>query len=399
MTSFSNNAGEVDNVWHDVKMANIDGPLSRAGMDGMQGLHGMDIAPHEFEGYNPHALELNHDNMVLFNQQQQGVTPNHIQGLGMAPPSAIQSGLSNGNMSYTPSHSGVPHEYSLKRDQYSMAPTTRLGQHSRSVPRSDEARSDDSSPLNRSYRTVASPISSSSTSENHFYTQTKDTLLQSAAAPKPNPNSTGAKPKVKRPAAEDPDAELLQRDDWDLTEEELQRKKKAQNRAAQRAFRERKETKLKDLEARLLQSEEEKQKLLDQLDMARQQNLSIQSENDVLRSRGAVSNSKFTFPESQQDFIESMMSGSKHIINPEYSKMTIYDNPDVPGAKLLAMTAVWDYIQLKAQQHDVEYQDVDVGEIIGQLRGNERCHGYGPAYPLELVDQVVENAMVEATAF
>ena len=43
-------------------------------------------------------------------------------------------------------------------------------------------------------------------------------------------------------------------------------KRKAQNRAAQRAFRERKESKLKELEAKLLASEEERQKLLDELE-------------------------------------------------------------------------------------------------------------------------------------
>ena len=62
------------------------------------------------------------------------------------------------------------------------------------------------------------------------------------------------------------DAALIARDDSELTEEELQMKRKAQNRAAQRAFRERKESKLKELEAKLLASEEERQKLLDELE-------------------------------------------------------------------------------------------------------------------------------------
>lgn len=59
---------------------------------------------------------------------------------------------------------------------------------------------------------------------------------------------------------------MIARDDSELTEEELQMKRKAQNRAAQRAFRERKESKLKELEAKLLASEEERQKLLDELE-------------------------------------------------------------------------------------------------------------------------------------
>ncbi|KAG7196155.1 uncharacterized protein KQ657_000167 [Scheffersomyces spartinae] len=401
MTSFGEDPGEIDNAWPDVKMPIDVGhtKLSITGGIQEQAVPKMEGTSNEYDIYKSQSMELNYDNMMLFNQQRQlGEVVNHAQPLGMTPPSMIPGATHDGSMVYA-SVDRVAHEYSLKPEHFSAAQDSTYGQENSAVPRSDRPHSDGSSPLNRSYRTVASPISSTSTAENNFYSQQQKDSLGLTQGQKLQAANSATRAKTRKPTVEDPDAELLLTDDWDLTEEQLQRKKKAQNRAAQRAFRERKETKLKDLEARLMQSEEEKQKLLDQLDMVRQQNLSIQSENEVLRSQGTVSNTKFTFPESQQDFIETIMSGSKHVINPEFSKMTVYDNPDDPGAKLLAMTAVWDYIQLKAQQLDVDYQDVDVGEIIGQLRGNEKCYGYGPAYPLELVDQVVENTILESTAF
>lgn len=222
-----------------------------------------------------------------------------------------------------------------------------------------------------------------------------------AATSKKSSFNSSSHGKSKKQILDEQDAILINRDDSELNEEELALKRKAQNRAAQRAFRERKETKLKDLEGKLLRSEEERQKLLEELEKIKQQNISIQTENQLLRSgndanphsidlfaRSAgdnLHNSKFTFPENQNEFIQSMMEGTGHAIN-QATVNKIYDEPENPGNKILAVGAVWDYIQIKAEE-----QELDVLEVMKRLRGNERCHGYGPAYPLDLVNQIISQ--------
>lgn len=207
------------------------------------------------------------------------------------------------------------------------------------------------------------------------------------------------KPKSKKQLLNEQDAILIAKDDSELNEEELQMKRKAQNRAAQRAFRERKETKLKELECKLAESEEEKRRLLSQLNLAKQQNFSILTENEYLKNRSSseqnlVNKSDDTMnvilPKNQRDFIYGL-AGNHQVNNDTINK--VYENPEVPGKKLLAVGAVWDYLQLKSQESE-KYENLDILEIMGCLKGNERCHGYGPAYPLELVEQVVDECSV-----
>lgn len=207
------------------------------------------------------------------------------------------------------------------------------------------------------------------------------------------------KPKSKKQLLNEQDAMLIAKDDSELNEEELQMKRKAQNRAAQRAFRERKETKLKELECKLAESEEEKRRLLSQLNLVKQQNFSILTENEYLKNKSSseqnlVNKSNDTtnviFPKNQRDFIYGL-AGSHDVNNDTISK--VYENPEVPGKKLLAVGAVWDYLQLKSQESE-KYENLDILEIMNCLKGNERCHGYGPAYPLELVEQIVDECSV-----
>ena len=206
------------------------------------------------------------------------------------------------------------------------------------------------------------------------------------------------KPKSKKQLLNEQDAMLIAKDDSELNEEELQMKRKAQNRAAQRAFRERKETKLKELECKLAESEEEKRRLLSQLNLAKQQNISILTENEYLKNKSSSEQNlvnksdtmNVVFPKNQRDFIYGL--AGNHEVN-NYTINKVYENPEVPGRKLLAVGAVWDYLQLKSQESE-KYENLDILEIMGCLKGNERCHGYGPAYPLELVEQVVNECSV-----
>lgn len=192
--------------------------------------------------------------------------------------------------------------------------------------------------------------------------------------------------KSKRQLLDEQDAMLIAKDDSELTEAELQLKRKAQNRAAQRAFRERKETKLKDLELKLNKSEEEKQQLIDQLEAIRRNNLNVIAENQKLKNSNPFDHSKdFAFPKNEKQFIDGMLSGTHHVFQEDFSKKA-YDSPD-NGNRVLALGAVWDYLLYKVETENL---NVDVVEVMRKLKGNEKCHGFGPAYPVDLIDQVLE---------
>lgn len=220
-----------------------------------------------------------------------------------------------------------------------------------------------------------------------------ETIRRSQAAA---PQSTGVrKNKVKGVSEEE--AALLARDDTELSEKELQLKRKAQNRLAQRAFRERKETRMKELELKLTQSEDEKKRLLDQLDLIRKHNLTMQSENERLRSLASLtaaehsdtkppSGFSFAFPSTQEDFVHNLVGNAHEIDTNNINR--VYELPQEPGEKILAVGAVWDYLVRMAEDLD---KDIDVIEIMEKLKGHERCHGYGPAYPLKLVQEVAER--------
>jgi len=228
------------------------------------------------------------------------------------------------------------------------------------------------------------------------------------------PPTTKKNTKPKKPQ-DDHDAILIATDDSQLTEEQLLLKRKAQNRQAQRAFRERKETKLKELQSRLNQLEQERQQLLDQLTCIREQNRTITTENQILKqnnTRKLDSNSgsytlgseqtpqldyppsitkEFNFPLHEEAFIEGMIKGTPHSIE-HYDIRKVYQSPD-SGTKLLGIGAVWDYLILKSEEYDLEPETIDVNLIMSKLRGHELCHGYGPAYPIDLVDSTFLEVM------
>lgn len=237
-------------------------------------------------------------------------------------------------------------------------------------------------------------------SENRVSPSTPGTSTGEAELPiQHSTNGRGAagSAKSKLKGVSEAEAALLARDDSELTEGELVLKRKAQNRLAQRAFRERKETRMKQLELQLMESEDEKKRLLDQLDLVRQHNLKMQSENERLRTMAVIQGGtespgselngfSFAYPRNQRDFVHDLVGNDHELDKKDLNK--VYELPQNPGEKILAVGAVWDYLTRYAEELD---QDIDIIEVMAQLKGNEKCHGYGPAYPMKLVQQVVER--------
>ncbi|KAG7800620.1 hypothetical protein KL929_000159 [Ogataea haglerorum] len=191
-----------------------------------------------------------------------------------------------------------------------------------------------------------------------------------------------------------------------LSEETLQaEKRKAQNRAAQRAFRERKEIKLKELSAKLSQSEGERRRLLQEIEELKQKNTLLGIENEMLQKMETPALSKshsatrgqYDFPQTREDFIKSVVdvrtsapeapaAGVPHsmVDGVPYTIQAYNHNNE----KVLTVAAVWDYLNEIAAEKDI---NLDIPGIISQLRGAEVCHGYGPAYPVSVVNAVVEK--------
>lgn len=193
------------------------------------------------------------------------------------------------------------------------------------------------------------------------------------------------------------------------SEEELYQRRKAQNRAAQRAFRERKEGKLKELSGKLANAESAREKLEKQLEELKKRNMMLDLENKILQKKqegqqademdelllknaeAATSILSFKFPSAGKwDFINGTIDWKVHggvdKTDVEANKLG-YSYEIQDGEKVLTVSAVWDYLVEFSKLNDNVV--LNIPEIMAELRGQEKCHGFGPAYPLKLVNEIV----------
>ncbi|GMM28513.1 Yap3 protein [Martiniozyma asiatica (nom. inval.)] len=194
-----------------------------------------------------------------------------------------------------------------------------------------------------------------------------------------------------------------------IPEGDLNQRRRAQNRAAQRAFRERKEGKLKELGDKLALAEEQRLKLEKELNEIKQRNILLDLENQFLQQqsdKGTTTTnstspmsehitqpdtSNFQFPSKQKsDFILGSIDYQKHNILPENileSSQYVGESYQHEEDKVLTISAVWDYIMEFSNLN--ENITVDVPGIMLQLKGKEVCHGFGPAYPIGVINDII----------
>ncbi|ODV83760.1 hypothetical protein CANARDRAFT_187892, partial [[Candida] arabinofermentans NRRL YB-2248] len=93
---------------------------------------------------------------------------------------------------------------------------------------------------------------------------------------------------------------------------------------------------------------------------------------------------KFEFPKTKKDFITANTT-PLYLNGVELeSKKYAIENQEV-----LTVSALWDYLnELSLNNEDL---DIDIPAIMEKLRGTETCHGYGPAYPLSSVNEVIKE--------
>ncbi|TKA75619.1 hypothetical protein B0A55_04890 [Friedmanniomyces simplex] len=187
-----------------------------------------------------------------------------------------------------------------------------------------------------------------------------------------------------------------------------QSRRKAQNRAAQRAFRERKERHVRDLEAKLnllttttssLQSDNERLKLMLQR---------AQTENEILRATAASSPTANHPPGFVDDpsllpqhsrqskrspaSIEEPRFDTARLANGLLSSSSTspskFGSPSGSEGQLLSASATWDLLQ----SHPLYLSGaVDIGEVCERLKNMAKCDGMGPMFEEEEVRKVIEE--------
>ncbi|EXJ88551.1 hypothetical protein A1O1_05481 [Capronia coronata CBS 617.96] len=209
---------------------------------------------------------------------------------------------------------------------------------------------------------------------------------------------------------EDPAMGRSSSEEKDSTMTTQQSRRKAQNRAAQRAFRERKERHLKELEAQMTNLQHHSVALKGENERLRRELAKIATENEILRATsGSASNGPTPFLEEPDELVgplgfvptdrrpprdhspaSSVNSGLK--TNSKYAQFgtlrTITVDSET-GEQLLGVGATWDYIQA----HEL-FRDglVDVGDVCERLKKMARCDGQGPIF----LESDVRKAIAES---
>ncbi|KAJ5684286.1 uncharacterized protein N7477_000631 [Penicillium maclennaniae] len=167
--------------------------------------------------------------------------------------------------------------------------------------------------------------------------------------------------------------------------DEPQSKRKAQNRAAQRAFRERKERHVRDLEDKVNSLEEASKSLQADNERLKRELAKYATENEILRATSRSNHNPQEPPRTNQGTASSGSgvtvpgAGSPH-------RVTVCQ---VTGEKLLDAGDTWDLIQ----SHELfKRGQVDIGDVSERLKGLAQCNGQGPAFKESEVRRAIEES-------
>uniref|UniRef100_A0A060T774 ARAD1D01122p n=1 Tax=Blastobotrys adeninivorans TaxID=409370 RepID=A0A060T774_BLAAD len=160
-------------------------------------------------------------------------------------------------------------------------------------------------------------------------------------------------------------------------------RRKAQNRAAQRAFRERKEQKFKKLEAQLNESEEERNRLKQELELLRRENEIIASrKQSVTSSAPPVAPMVPTFP-SAEHYVSSLTAG--HGNNDPKDTYVVYEDKN---ETMMGAGAVWQYLVEHERADDIDFQ-----AVMEYLKPLAVCGGFGPVFRLSDVGKAISSCL------
>ncbi|KAL7271487.1 AP-1-like transcription factor [Rhizina undulata] len=189
----------------------------------------------------------------------------------------------------------------------------------------------------------------------------------------------------------------------DVQDKELtpgQARRKAQNRAAQRAFRERKERHVRELEQKLTSLEQAAQVTMTENDMLKQELEKIKMENRLLHENSLrLSPSEIpemgpmAFKPTDHPLLQHHPSPPSAFTNPIFgahpNRGPLHRITTSPGTgeRLLGAGAAWDLIVC----HPLYEQGlVDIGDISDRLKGLARCDGQGPVFEERVILEAIQ---------
>ncbi|CAN8100108.1 unnamed protein product [Discula destructiva] len=188
-------------------------------------------------------------------------------------------------------------------------------------------------------------------------------------------------------------------DDEELTP--AQSRRKAQNRAAQRAFRERKERHVKDLEAKLASLEAAQQETFSENEKLKRDLQKVSTENEILRATSSVRGDGGGGSPSHQ----AVMTTGPMEYNPTdfYSNVLALHPNKHPshrivssdsGERLYAAGATWDLII----NHDLYKKGlVDIADISNRLKHKAKCDGQGPVFEEQAILDAIEQSVASGS--
>jgi AP-1-like factor len=173
--------------------------------------------------------------------------------------------------------------------------------------------------------------------------------------------------------------------------------------SSQRAFRERKERHVRDLEQKLNELEQASNSLHADNERLKQQLAKVATENEILR---ATSQSRVGAPPGGQrdgeqepsattapmrfsptDFYDSVLSGHGDIHRNPVHRVVV--NKET-GERLLDAGATWDYIQ----HHELFKRGlVDIAAVSDRLKPHAQCDGQGPVFEEGRIRKILEESV------
>ncbi|KAF4760618.1 hypothetical protein HAV15_005595 [Penicillium sp. str.  len=158
-----------------------------------------------------------------------------------------------------------------------------------------------------------------------------------------------------------------------------QSKRKAQNRAAQRAFRERKEQHVRDLEDKVNSLEDASNTLQADNERLKRELARFTTENEILRA---------TSQHANRVHVSANATPEPTVTGPMNARHRLTVCP-ITGERLLDAGATWDLIQ----KHELfQRGQLDIGDVTDRLKGMSQCDGQGPAFKEGQVLKAIEES-------
>lgn len=169
---------------------------------------------------------------------------------------------------------------------------------------------------------------------------------------------------------------------------------------SQRAFRERKERHVKDLEAKLASLEAAQQETCTENEKLKRDLQKVSTENEILRATSTARGDGGSAPSQQTVITTGPM---------EYNPTDFYSNvlalhpnkspshrvvTSDSGDRLYAAGATWDFII----NHDLYKKGlVDIADISNRLKHKAKCDGQGPVFEEQAILDAIEHSVASGS--